>query len=370
MRRKICFVSLGSLPLFTENENLQYSGGAELKQVLIAKELVKRKYIVSFIVYDEKNVEQKKNLDDIILVKCFSQSQNISFFKKARMLWRSLKEANADIYIQATFPPGIVALFCLLHKRIYIKWLSSDKTVNLEDVTQKTTLLTRISQYIDIKLAHLILGQNEYQKEIIEKRFQKKCVLIKNPVMMRDNSTDFEQNKEKNVLWVGSIRSNKQPELFLDIAKRLPQFQFIMIGGAIRSEQALYNNIQQNSKSIPNLKFLGFIPHYKIENYYLQSSIFVNTSLAEGFPNTFLEAWNNSIPVISLNIDPDEIICKNKLGLHSKTFQQMIFDIENLINNDNLRHEIAVNARKYIKENHDLKKIAHEFNEILITIEI
>jgi|WetSurMetagenome_2_1015567.scaffolds.fasta_scaffold00621_16 glycosyltransferase involved in cell wall biosynthesis len=369
MKRKICFVSLGSLPLLTSNENLQYAGGAELKQVLIAKELVKQKYIISFIVHNEKNDVQTKNLDDIILVKTFSRFQNIPFFKKVRMLWKSLKEANSDIYIQATYPPGIVALYCLIHRKKYIKWLSSDQSVNLQDVTQRTTLITKISLYFDIKLAHLIIVQNEYQKEIMERRFRKKCVLLKSPITALDDAIDFERKKEKMLLWVGTIRSIKQPELFLDIAKNLPQYKFMMIGGSTNSELELYNKIQKKSKSLSNLSFLGFIPHNKIQNYYFQSTIFVNTSLVEGFPYTFVEAWNNSIPVISLNIDPDEIICKNKLGFHSKTFQQMILDIKCLLDNDNLRNGMVMNARKYIKENHDLKKITNQFTDILTTFE-
>ena len=367
--KKICFVSLGSLPLLTSDEHLQYAGGAELKQVLIARELVKRKNIVSFIVLNEKNEEQARTSDEIIIVKSYSRSQNITFFKKVRMLWKSLKEANSDIYVQATYPPGIVALYCLIYRKKYIRWLSSDKNVNLQDVTQRTTLITKISLYLDIKLAHLIIGQNEYQKEIIERRFRKKCVIIKNPIPVLDIPINFEKKKEYILLWVGTIRSLKQPELFLDIAKTLPNVKFIMIGGVTNSEIELYNNIQKKSKSISNLSFLGFIPYNKIQKYYFQSSIFVNTSIVEGFPNTFLEAWNCSIPVISLNIDPDEIICKNKLGFHSKTFKQMIIDIECLLNNDSLRQEIAMNAREYIKENHDLNKITNQFIDILTSFE-
>jgi len=369
MERKICFVALGSLPLLSFNEDLQYAGGAELKQVRIARELAKRKYSVSIIVYDENNNKKIKNFDNIILVKSYSPSRNISVLKKMRLLWKSLKKADSDIYIQATYPPGIVALYCFIHRKKYIRWLSSDKSVNLQDVTQRTTLLTKIILYLDFMLASLIIGQNEYQKENIERRFRKRCVLIKNPISILDNSITLEEKKENNVLWVGTIRSIKQPELFLELAKILPQFKFIMIGGAVNSEQELYNKIQKKSNSIPNFSFLGFIPYNKIQKYYLQSSIFVNTSIVEGFPNTFLEAWSNSIPVISLNIDPDEIICKNKLGFHSKTFKQMIFDVELVLKNNELRYEMAANARKYIKENHDVKKIINQFIDILTSFE-
>jgi glycosyltransferase involved in cell wall biosynthesis len=368
MIRKICFISLGSLPLLIPNENLHYAGGAELKQILIGRELAKQNYLISFIVYDELRNEQIKNIDDIHLVKSFSPSQNISFFKKIRTLWKSLKTANSDIYIQATYPPGIVALYCFINRKKYIKWLTSDKTVKLQDVTQRTTFLTKISQYLDIKLAHLIIVQNEYQKEIIEKKYRKKCVLLKSPIISLEKPGDFNEKKENNILWVGTIRSVKQPELFFDIAKLLPQFKFIMIGGATQSELDLYNKLQQKSKSLSNLSFIGFVPHNKIQKYFSQSSIFVNTSLSEGFPYTFLEAWNHALPVISLNIDPDEIICKNKLGLHSKTFEQMIVDIECVLKNDRLRYDLATNARKYIKENHDLTKITNQFIDILTSL--
>ena len=96
---------------------------------------------------------------------------------------------------------------------------------------------------------------------------------------------------------------------------------------------AYYTNIKKAAFKIKNLKFLGFVPHEKINRYYQESSFLVNTSPSEGFPNTFLEAWGNSIPIITLGFDPDEIICKYKLGLHVKDFNELITNVEMLQNN-------------------------------------
>jgi glycosyltransferase involved in cell wall biosynthesis len=369
MKRKVCFVSLGSLPLLTSNQNLLYAGGAELKQIQLAKELVKQQYIVSFVVHDEKDIQKTKDFEDIVLVKSFPSSQDIGFLKKVIMLWKSLKQADADIYVQATYPPGIVALYCFLHRKKYIKWLSSDKSVSLQDVTQRTTLMTKLSLYFDIKLASVIIGQNQYQKETIEKKFRKKCVILKNPVTLSEGPPVCTQKKEHAVLWVGTIRSLKQPELFLEIAKLLPHVKCIMIGGVTNSEAELYTTIERKSKSLSNLSFLGFVPYNKMKEYYLQSSVFVNTSVVEGFPNTFLEAWTHYVPVVSLMIDPDEIICMNKLGFHSRTFKQMIVDIECLLQNDGLRNEMALNGRKYISEYHDVKKVTNQFIKLIASLE-
>ena len=361
MIRKICFISLGSYSLLTSNENLKYVGGAELRQVLIGKELTKRGYKVSFITYDEKG-EKKKIFEKINIVKSFSPSATFTLFKKARMLWKSLKETNSDIYIQAGGTPGTVAFYCFIHGKKYFKWISSDRVVLLEGVDDKTKLITKIALYLDIKLASLVSVQNRFQKEIIETKFKKKCVLVKNPIAISNKSIGIRKKKSNNVvLWVGTIRVIKQPELFLRIAKMLPEYKFIMIGGANNSNPELYEKIKKEAEYISNLEFLGFIPYHKMKKYYEESSIFLNTSKAEGFPNTFLEAWVNYTPVVSLNVDPDRVIWKNKLGFYSKTFEQMVKDVITLLKNEKLREEMGINSRKYVEKDHNIKKIVKEY---------
>ena len=39
----------------------------------------------------------------------------------------------------------------------------------------------------------------------------------------------------------------------------------------------------------------------KLHNYYLDSDLYISTSLTEGFGNTFLEALNYNLPIISFN---------------------------------------------------------------------
>jgi len=370
MYKKICFISLGSYPLLTSNENLEYVGGAEVKQVLVAKELAKKGYKVTIITYGESG-KKKEEFSDLIIIKTFLPSNNFSYLKKARLLWRSLKEADSEIYIQSGGTPGLIAVYCSIYKKKYIKWLSSDKNVLLEGIGSGTSLFTKIALYLDIKLASLIIVQNEFQKNMVEKKFKKKNVLIKNPIITPQKNTDFKTTGDQGIiLWVGTIRTIKQPELFLRIAKALSDYKFKMIGGKSDSEPYLYNKIQDEVTRIKNLEFVGFIPHNKIQKYYKEASILVNTSTMEGFPNTFLEAWINYTPVVSLNVDPDEVICNKKLGLHSKTFKQMTQDVESLIHNDKLRHEMGMNARKYVKENHDIKKITNQFVDILTSFEM
>jgi glycosyltransferase involved in cell wall biosynthesis len=363
MERKICFVALDSLSLLTSSENLKYIGGSELTQVLIGRELAKRGFQISFITYDENN--GKKNFDEITIFKSFSPSKNFSSLKMALMIWKSLKKANADIYVQGIGFYGIIPLFCIIHGKKYVKWIMSDSELLFERLHSAHPISLKVRQYIDIKLAHKIIVQNLFQKELIEKKFKRKCVLIKNPMIIPDINNFKNKENKNNILWVGTIRSVKQPNIFLKIAKSLPQYKFIMIGGEAEEEKKLFNVIEKEATTISNLEFLGFVPHNKIQKYYEEASIFINTSQIEGFPNTFLESWICGTPVISLNVDPDEIICNNKLGLHSKTVEQLILDVNILFFSDNLRKEMGINARKYVKKNHDSKKICSEFEKLI-----
>lgn len=362
MKKDICFVSFASLPLLTSDENLKYIGGAELTSVFIGKELAKRGYRIKFITFDE-NIKDD-TVDGISIIRAYPVHKKYSEYKKGSVMWKSLKKADADIYFQANGPAGIIPLFCILHGKKYVKWVASDSDLVLERINTNHTLLSKLTANFDIKFAHKMIVQNRFQKDITEKKFRRDCVLIKNPMILPDPAHGVGKNKN-SIVWVGTIRSVKQPELFLEIAQAFPEYRFLMIGGDYIKERDVFENIKKDAKKIPNLEVLGFIPHHKIQKYYEEALLIVNTSKIEGFPNTFLEAWINGIPVVSLNADPDEIICTAKLGFHSKTYEQILKDIHTLMTNDGLRREMGLNATKYVEENHDVKKIANQFEDLI-----
>lgn len=366
MVRKICFVAFDSLPLLVSSENLKYGGGSELKQVLVGRELAKRGYPITFITYDEKN--EKKNVDDINIIMC-PQSREYSPIKNFLLYWKSLKKANADIYIQGIGSTGIIPFFCLIHRKKYVKWIVSDSNLLFERFRGGHPLLRKITASLDIKFAHKIIVQNLYQKDLLENRFKiKDYVLIKNPVII-PNTIEDKENKKSYILWAGSIKPVKQPELFLKIAQALPKLKFVMIGGENKGRKDVYTNVEKEAKTLPNLEFLGFVPYHKIQQYFKDAALFINTSQIEGFPNTFLESWVMGTPVVSLNVDPDEVICKNKLGFHSKSLEQLILDVNTLFFDENLRREMGTNAKRYVEQNHDLKKVASEFEKLIASLE-
>ena len=358
-KTRICIISLAAYPLLAKKD-MEVVGGAELHSVLLARELPKHDFDVSFIVSDVGQ-QSPEVIDDTRVIKAYPAGAPKGIrFSTMRLIWRALRQADADIYYGFRGVAGMVALYCLLKRKKLVIGIPSDMEVQGERV--KHLDIYNWLWRFDLKRANVVIAQTKYQQEMLQRNFRCDSVIIKafHPV----ESKTIEKDIPPTVLWVGTIRPEwKQPQVFLKLANTIPEARFQMVGGPSR-EQGFYEQIKAEASKIPNLDFVGFVPHDEIGKHFEKASIFVNTSDTEGFPNTFLEAWSRYTPVVSLNIDPDEIICQNKLGFHSKTFAQMVLDVRRLLNDDQLRQELGGNGRRYVEQEHDLNKIVEQYAQL------
>src|SRR5207237_10398780 len=94
---------------------------------------------------------------------------------------------------------------------------------------------------------------------------------------------------------------------------RLPEATIHMVGGPLPGEEALYAEVRREASRRPNLVFHGRLSYHDTNALYARARLLVNTSEVEGFPNTYLQAWINGVPVISY-LDPGVVIARNGLG--------------------------------------------------------
>jgi glycosyltransferase involved in cell wall biosynthesis len=362
MTKKLCFVSLSSYPLLG-GENLGYVGGAEVQQVLLAKELVKHNYKVTFITYSDGQPSAER-VGDIEVIKVYKREDvtSLSLLVKARAVWRAMKKADADIYFHEAGAPGVVPIFCFLRRKKFIFYIPSDANVSRELAHANVKFYHRVANWLDIKLANVIICQSEFQREMLEGNFGRKGLIIKNAFSL-SREPKPEKTHPPIVLWVATIYEVKQPELFLKLAGAITAAKFQMIGGP-SSSLDFYNRVKEAAIRMPNLEFLGFVPFHQIDEYFKRASIFVNTSKYEGFSNTFIQAWMHYIPVVSLHSDPDDIIGKHKLGFHSKTLEQLVEDTKMLLANQVLREEMGENGRRYVEREHDMAHVVGKYIEV------
>lgn len=183
---------------------------------------------------------------------------------------------------------------------------------------------------------------------------------------MEDTYEENKAEKQKQVVYVNNIKTRKRPELFLELVNKLKEnnYKFLMIGELQANIEYYKNLISECEKDNNNFKYLGAKTSEEVDKILAVSEILVNTCEPEGFGNNFIQAWLNKCPTVTLTFDPDNIIKENKIGYHSETFEKMVKDVKNLINDDKLRKEIGERARKYALQNHSIHVNIKKYEEI------
>jgi len=356
---RICFVAPTAYSLLS-GSNPSCVIGPAVHQVLLARELLLYGFDVTFITYDEGGLPFEQ-INGMKIIKTYSERSRINLLLKALRTWRAMTRANADIYFQQGGVAGAVSVFCRLKRRRFALGIGSDAHVS--KTRRDFGIVDRFGTWVDIKLASVVVVQTEFQREMLRKNFGRDGLLIRNHIPlgvkgMPDKSTPA------IVLWVGSMAEVKQPQLFLELAQAVPEGKFQMIGGyslASNEERATYERIVADSKKISNFEVLGAIPFDKINDHFSRAAVLVNTSKFEGFPYAFLQAWMHHAPVVSLDADPDELICRNKLGFHSRSFGQLANDVRTLLSDEHLRQEMGMNGRRYVEKEHDIKSVVRQY---------
>jgi len=349
--RKVCFVMGEAYPIISGGKGRV--GGAELQSWLIARELAGHgKFKVHFIV---RASEDGRALKDRVTVHKVRYTRPL--FGHLKIL-REMLKVDADLYYQRTGGVAtiLVSSFCLLKGRKFIFHVSRDEQLNHDYPADKNRLV-KLLYRIAVRRADAVLVQNNTQWERLGE-LGKKGILVKNLIKPCNNS--FE--KDSFILWVANISEAKQPLTCIALAESLPEYRFLMIGGA--EDRELFRKVEEQAEGLPNLNFLGFKPFEEAEEYFKRAKVFINTSKVEGFPNTFLQAWSYGTPVVSLNIDPDEVICRHELGFHSKTLETMRRHISLLMEDENLNHKLGENGREYVKREHDIERIGEDLIKI------
>lgn len=331
-----------------ENSNSRNLGGAEVQSYFLARELARRDFDVSVIL--KENAKPLENIK-VFLIK---KRKILNFIS----LYKAMKKADADAYYQRTggFITGVISLFCVLRRKKFVFQISSIRQCR-KDWPKEKNFFTRIFYGWGLRKASRIIVQTNDQQVALKENFGLESVIIKNMV----SDLPPETKKENMVLWVGTVNDRKRPDMFLKLAESLPEYKFIMIGGEGANNKEFYQRMEREALKIKNLRFLGFVPYKETQKYFRKCKVFVNTSMDEGFPNTYLQAWSNYAPVAALEFDPDEVICKNKLGFHSISFDKLLGDVRLLMENEKLRRSMALNGRRYVEKNHKMEKIVNDY---------
>jgi glycosyltransferase involved in cell wall biosynthesis len=211
-----------------------------------------------------------------------------------------------------------------------------------------------------------IFVQHKGQLSMLSPRLQHKaCVLPKVCPLTPCIKSHLE--RQPYVAWVATMRHHKRPDFLIEIAKRAPTVHFVVCGEPTdyQSPPGFGIKMVEALTRLPNVKYLGRVPPDEAMTVIADAGLLLCTSDEEGFPNTFTQAWASGTPIVTLKVDPDNIIERMGLGAVSKTVEGAANDIQSLVDSPRRREDIAGRARRYISERHNEAVVIEIFNDTL-----
>lgn len=132
--------------------------------------------------------------------------------------------------------------------------------------------------------------------------------------MSRYNATNNERREARKKLNVkndafvvvgnGQVQPRKRLDIFVRMAKALPDVEFIWVGGIpFKQLGADYAEMQKLIASAPkNLTITGVIPHEDVRDFFLVANVFCLPAEQENHPMCVLEAASASLPIVLRDI--------------------------------------------------------------------
>lgn len=217
----------------------------------------------------------------------------------------------------------------------------------------------------------IVLGQTE--KEFIEKTFKCNYVEVLPNSLNLDDATNFNRietaEDELKFLFLGRISKEKGLEYIYQafkILKEKHQFpiKFYMAGKG-EDEQEYVNKFKDLLGE--NFFFEGIVFGESKTNLLKKCNVFLLPSFFEGLPISLLEAMAFSEVVITTNVGSIKYVVndqKNGLFVKTKNSEDIVNAIFVISNNQELRNNIAINAKKTVFMDFNPKDYIKKLNQI------
>lgn len=271
------------------------SGGAERVISTLSNEFVHREHNVSIVLLSKEAGNPFYKLESHISLVYLTKDvdSKLSFFKKAKLLKKSLVEKKPDVVISFLSYVCIYTWWAL--RKTKIPYIVSERN----DPNQRQIIKQKLLN-MSFKKSCGCVFQTEDSAEWYKRIAKNKSIVIYNPVYL-STLPDEPRTTKNQILYVG--RFNEQKNLFMLIdafklfKKDNPQYTLRMYGDG-QLKQAVID--YADKRGLSNVVIITRSSNKWQEEEY-DSKLFVLPSKYEGMPNVLAEALCLGMPSVSTN---------------------------------------------------------------------
>jgi glycosyltransferase involved in cell wall biosynthesis len=172
------------------------------------------------------------------------------------------------------------------------------------------------------------------------------------------------RNARPRVLFVGSLRPFKQPQLLLSAAAIFPDADFFIVGSGPMADE-LQNRVRK--ERLVNVFLQGHAGGESLRREYQQADIFLFPSAWEGSPIVILEAAASGLPVIARNNYEPETVLDGQTGFLVGSDAELFLQLEQLLNHSDLCRRLGMAGRKH-SEHFDWDIVTRRWEEIFLRL--
>jgi len=369
---RVCFISPLGYGLYNRSSGYPF-GGAEVQFYLLANELARDpayRVTVLVTVREEPGMESRGALT---IVKRKGKGRLalggiLSAVSAFCDMLGQLRAIDADVYLHAGAggEVGAYALICRLLRRRFVYVVAS--SADLSDANGHVRGPWRGLFPLGCRLAHAVVCRTDEQMRRFRTRYRCEGVLIRtgHPVPPPPAT-----GAKSTVLWVGRMHPLKQPEMFLDLAGRLPNERFVMVFTHDEVHEDLCRSIRSRAAALPNVAVHEDVAWQDVGRFFEEAKLFVNTSTYEGFPNTFVQAAMQATPILSWTVDPDGALTRHRIGYCAGgSFERLAEETERICASKPHRADMGSRARDYARQYHDLQQSVRELKALVQSPEL
>ena len=349
-----------------------------------------RKYIAKYIPCDEIELDVliemnpsyndiiSEKVDDVILYK---------FPNNKKKVKKWLKEKNYDVFLSIELTCPSYEILKLIDKQKLVLWIQDprpksawenviDTMTSIKDrpfyCQESNDYVNFLSNLGGVKYISQGNTLNPLAFELYNLPSNTKVQYLPNPIQI-DYDYNFDISKKKNkIVFLGRLEAQKRAWLFCEVAKRMPEYDFYVMGKFFRYEEENRKMLEPYMNGdIKNLHFMGHMDGEEKEALLKEAKILLNTSIWEGIPISWLECLQYGTLIVSC-LERENLVGKfgnfvgEILGDGYDQVDKFVPAIKELLENDDLYQQKAKAAVEYIREFHNIERFQKDLRAVLL----